>query len=32
MPGFQGSIGYNHLYGSVGSSPLFSFNQLYKID
>lgn len=32
MPGFQGSIGYNSLYGSVSSSPLFSFNQLHKID
>jgi len=32
MPGYQGSIGYNHLYGSVGASPLFSYKKLHDID
>lgn len=32
MPGFQGSIGYNNLYGSVGSTPLFSYSGLIKMD
>ena len=32
MPGFQGSIGYNNLYGSVGATPLFSYSGLSKMD
>ena len=32
MAGFQGSTNYNHLYGSVGASPLFSYATLAKVD
>lgn len=32
MPGYQGSVGYTNLYGSVGPSPLFSYDKLRNID
>jgi hypothetical protein len=32
MPGYQGSVGYTHLYGSVGSAPLFTFASLRRFD
>ena len=32
MAGYQGSVGYTHMYGSVGSIPLFSFRALNTFD
>ena len=32
MPGYQGSVGYTHMYGSVGPVPLFSFRALNTFD
>jgi hypothetical protein len=32
MPGYQGSVGYTNLYGSVGPTPMFSLFSLGKID